>query len=254
MSVPTSRAAGPLGQKRQQDRARAGAQVDGVEGFGLAEGQHGTSIRVSVSGAGAEDVGVTFSMIFQKPLPTMRETGSRSAGASTMAPALSWSAVMGRQGVGQDVHAVGAGGGLQQQAGVDGGAVDAAGLQPACAAFQAVSRVGASVSDLGVMGSVMGVDWPRPGADFVDAGGAVDRSRQDDCAPPSRLSPRLQPVRPRLAPSERGRVWKFAAAAGVWPPAGAAHLLYSQGHKVGVELRAPRPEPCRPSVPTPGGL
>ena len=50
-----------------------------------------------------------------------------------------------------------------------------------------------------------------------------------------------------------GRLWKFAGAAlgGLAAGAGAAHLLYSQGHKVGVELRAPRPEPLPPKDPTP---
>ena len=33
--------------------------------------------------------------------------------------------------------------------------------------------------------------------------------------------------------------------------AGAAHLLYTQGHKVGVELRPKRPEPLPPKPPTP---
>ncbi|WP_374388819.1 YihY/virulence factor BrkB family protein [Brevundimonas sp.] len=50
-----------------------------------------------------------------------------------------------------------------------------------------------------------------------------------------------------------GRLWKFAGAAlgGLAAGAGAAHLLYSQGHKVGLELRKPRPEPLPPKDPTP---
>lgn len=74
---------------------------------------------------------------------------------------------------------------------------------------------------------------------------------------PSRLAPlrNLFARAPARSPAqaERGRVWKFlaAAAGGLAAGAGAAHLLYSQGHKVGVELRAPRPEPLPPKVPTP---
>ena len=50
-----------------------------------------------------------------------------------------------------------------------------------------------------------------------------------------------------------GRAWKFVAAAagGLAAGAGAAHLLYTQGHKVGVELRPRRPEPLPPRAPTP---
>ncbi|MFA4900692.1 MAG: YihY/virulence factor BrkB family protein [Brevundimonas sp.] len=70
---------------------------------------------------------------------------------------------------------------------------------------------------------------------------------------PSRLAPLRNLFARTPAPVERGRVWKFlaAAAGGLAAGAGAAHLLYSQGHKVGVELRAPRPEPLPPKVPTP---
>ncbi|MEQ7153646.1 YihY/virulence factor BrkB family protein [Brevundimonas aurifodinae] len=48
-------------------------------------------------------------------------------------------------------------------------------------------------------------------------------------------------------------LWKFAGAtvAGLAAGAGAAHLIYSQGHKYGLELRAPRPEPLPPRPPTP---
>lgn len=50
-----------------------------------------------------------------------------------------------------------------------------------------------------------------------------------------------------------GRLWKFVAATagGLAAGAGAAHLLYTQGHKVGLELRPPRPEPAPPAPPTP---
>ncbi len=70
---------------------------------------------------------------------------------------------------------------------------------------------------------------------------------------PSRLAPLRNLFARTPAPVERGRLWKFlgAAAGGLAAGAGAAHLLYSQGHKVGVELRAPRPEPLPPKVPTP---
>lgn len=60
------------------------------------------------------------------------------------------------------------------------------------------------------------------------------------------------------SPQRRGRpagggLWRYlaAAAGGLAAGAGAAHLIYSQGHKVGVELRAPRPEVLPPPPPTP---
>ena len=48
-------------------------------------------------------------------------------------------------------------------------------------------------------------------------------------------------------------LWRFvgAAVAGLAAGAGAAHLLYTQGHKVGVELRPKRPEITPPAPPTP---
>ncbi len=57
-------------------------------------------------------------------------------------------------------------------------------------------------------------------------------------------------------PSRRSALsslWKFVGAtvAGLAAGAGAAHLIYSQGHKYGLELRAPRPEPTPPRPPTP---
>ncbi len=42
-----------------------------------------------------------------------------------------------------------------------------------------------------------------------------------------------------------------AVAGGLAAGAGAAHLLYRHGHKYGVELRPPRPEPLPPKPPTP---
>lgn len=54
------------------------------------------------------------------------------------------------------------------------------------------------------------------------------------------------------APS-RASVWRFVAATlgGLAAGAGAAHLLYSQGHKYGLELRPKRPEILPPKTPTP---
>jgi membrane protein len=51
----------------------------------------------------------------------------------------------------------------------------------------------------------------------------------------------------------RASVWRFAAAVagGLAAGAGAAHLLYTQGHKYGVELRPKRPEILPPTPPTP---
>lgn len=65
----------------------------------------------------------------------------------------------------------------------------------------------------------------------------------------NRLSSRLSP--PGRSPA--ARLWRYAAAAagGLAAGAGAAHLLYSQGYKVGMELRAPRPEALPPAPPTP---
>ncbi|NBB64752.1 YihY family inner membrane protein [Pseudomonas sp. ODNR1LW] len=50
-----------------------------------------------------------------------------------------------------------------------------------------------------------------------------------------------------------GGLWRFVAAAagGLAAGAGAAHILYTQGHKVGVELRPERPEPLPPRPPEP---
>lgn len=50
-----------------------------------------------------------------------------------------------------------------------------------------------------------------------------------------------------------GGLWRFVAAAagGLAAGAGAAHILYTQGHKVGVELRPARPEPLPPKPPQP---
>lgn len=50
-----------------------------------------------------------------------------------------------------------------------------------------------------------------------------------------------------------GGIWRFVAAAagGLAAGAGAAHLLYTQGHRIGVELRPERPEVLPPTPPTP---
>ncbi len=42
-----------------------------------------------------------------------------------------------------------------------------------------------------------------------------------------------------------------AVAGGLAAGAGAAHLLYTRGHKYGIELRPPRPDPLPPPAPTP---
>jgi membrane protein len=68
-------------------------------------------------------------------------------------------------------------------------------------------------------------------------------------------SPKLPSKLTRIgsrAPSQ-ATLWRFVAAAagGLAAGAGAAHLLYTQGHKVGVELRPKRPEILPPKVPTP---
>ncbi|HEY0926150.1 YihY/virulence factor BrkB family protein [Brevundimonas sp.] len=48
-------------------------------------------------------------------------------------------------------------------------------------------------------------------------------------------------------------LWGVAGAVlgGLAAGAGAAHLLYTRGHKYGLELRPPRPEPLPPAPPTP---
>ena len=48
-------------------------------------------------------------------------------------------------------------------------------------------------------------------------------------------------------------IWRFvgAVAAGLTAGATAAHVLYTQGHKVGLELRPKRPEAITPAPPTP---
>ena len=66
------------------------------------------------------------------------------------------------------------------------------------------------------------------------------------------MAPRKLPFQwPRLGSPTP--VWRFVAAAvaGLAAGAGAAHLLYTQGHKYGVELRPKRPEILPPAVPTP---
>ena len=60
----------------------------------------------------------------------------------------------------------------------------------------------------------------------------------------------------KRAPRRRGgggAVWRYlgAAAGGLAAGATAAHLLYTQGHKYGVELRPSRPAPLAPRDPTP---
>ena len=65
------------------------------------------------------------------------------------------------------------------------------------------------------------------------------------------FSPKLPSRLPRFGSPVS--IWRFVAAAagGLAAGAGAAHLLYTQGHKVGVELRPKRPEILPPKDPTP---
>jgi membrane protein len=65
-------------------------------------------------------------------------------------------------------------------------------------------------------------------------------------------SPKL-PFKLTPGAGSRASVWRFAAAVagGLAAGAGAAHLLYTQGHKYGVELRPKRPEILPPKPPTP---
>ncbi|WEK41346.1 MAG: YihY/virulence factor BrkB family protein [Candidatus Brevundimonas colombiensis] len=72
-------------------------------------------------------------------------------------------------------------------------------------------------------------------------------------SPLSRLTAAVAARSPQRRGRTGGGLWRYlaAAAGGLAAGAGAAHLLYSQGHKVGVELRAPRPEVLPPPPPTP---
>ncbi|RZJ87963.1 MAG: YihY/virulence factor BrkB family protein [Brevundimonas sp.] len=56
-----------------------------------------------------------------------------------------------------------------------------------------------------------------------------------------------------VAPAGLGVVWRYlgAAAGGLAAGATAAHLLYSRGHKYGLELRRERPGSITPAAPTP---
>lgn len=61
-------------------------------------------------------------------------------------------------------------------------------------------------------------------------------------------------LRHRLPPGRgSGSLWKFVGAAlgGLTAGATAAHLLYSQGHKIGIDLRTERPVPPGAPDPTP---
>ncbi|WP_425991199.1 YihY/virulence factor BrkB family protein [Brevundimonas sp. TWP2-3-2] len=66
----------------------------------------------------------------------------------------------------------------------------------------------------------------------------------------------MQLAPPTRTPDRRNLIsgpWALLGAivGGLTAGAGAAHLLYTQGHKYGVELRPHRPEPTPPSPPTP---
>lgn len=71
--------------------------------------------------------------------------------------------------------------------------------------------------------------------------------------PGSDLFSRLVARVPSVRKAGRRSPWAFLGAAlgGLAAGATAAHLLYSQGHRVGVELRRERPEPLPPRDPTP---
>ncbi|WP_426041798.1 YihY/virulence factor BrkB family protein [Brevundimonas sp. TWP2-3-4b1] len=61
------------------------------------------------------------------------------------------------------------------------------------------------------------------------------------------------PIRPSPRRTLISGPWAFVGAivGGLAAGAGAAHLIYTQGHKYGVELRPRRPEPTPPRPPTP---
>src|SRR5690606_34996254 len=106
-------------------------------------------------------------------------------------------------------------------------------LSRAAAAFQAVSRVGASV---------MATAWR----------GFVPRS--SGAAPERRPSGAVVATMQKRTGARGGLgLWGAvgAVAGGLAAGAGAAHLLYRHGHKYGLELRPPRPAPPRAHVPTP---
>ena len=67
---------------------------------------------------------------------------------------------------------------------------------------------------------------------------------------PAHRRQRSAPAKPKGAASGLMR-YLAAAAGGLATGATAAHLLYTQGHRFGLELRAPRPEPLPPPDPTP---
>lgn len=58
---------------------------------------------------------------------------------------------------------------------------------------------------------------------------------------------------PKLKPGNRAGPWAWiaAVAGGLAAGAGAAHLTYRHGHRIGLDLRAVRPEPEPPPAPTP---
>lgn len=68
--------------------------------------------------------------------------------------------------------------------------------------------------------------------------------------PPMQLP---SPIRPSPRRTLISGPWAFVGAivGGLAAGAGAAHLIYTQGHKYGVELRPRRPEPTPPRPPTP---
>ena len=77
--------------------------------------------------------------------------------------------------------------------------------------------------------------------------------RKSPRRPLARSLSSLRPSSARARGDAGGGIWRYvvAAAGGLMAGAGAAHVLYTQGHKVGVELRPPRPEILPPAPPTP---
>ena len=65
--------------------------------------------------------------------------------------------------------------------------------------------------------------------------------------------PLRNPFGRRSSQGGAGPLWRFvgAAVAGLAAGAGAAHLLYTRGHKFGIELRPERPDAITPAPPTP---
>lgn len=77
--------------------------------------------------------------------------------------------------------------------------------------------------------------------------------KRDRCLAMAPYFNRFIPGRSSKGRNRPGRAWAYLGAAlgGLAAGATAAHLLYSQGHRFGIELRRDRPEPLPPRDPTP---